>query len=66
MDDNAFINVQKRAIVNLPAKGVFLPQVLIVTSNGSPPDYVHTNKLLGLELHSTPQYKPGQTGPDLG
>ncbi|XP_064819186.1 piezo-type mechanosensitive ion channel component 2-like, partial [Oncorhynchus masou masou] len=46
--------------------GYSTSEVLIVTSNGSPPDYVHTNVLLGLDLHSTPQYKPGQPGPDLG
>ncbi|XP_031651167.1 piezo-type mechanosensitive ion channel component 2 [Oncorhynchus kisutch] len=46
--------------------GYSTSEVLIVTSNGSPPDYVHTNGLLGLDLHSTPQYKPGQPGTDLG
>uniref|UniRef100_A0A4W5QZX4 Piezo-type mechanosensitive ion channel component 2a, tandem duplicate 2 n=1 Tax=Hucho hucho TaxID=62062 RepID=A0A4W5QZX4_9TELE len=44
---------------------VFLPQVLIVTSNGSRPDYVPTSGPLGLDLYSTPQYKPDQPGPDL-
>uniref|UniRef100_A0A8C7ULX1 Piezo-type mechanosensitive ion channel component n=1 Tax=Oncorhynchus mykiss TaxID=8022 RepID=A0A8C7ULX1_ONCMY len=44
----------------------FLPQVLIVTSNGSRPDYVPTSGPLGLDQYSTPQYKPDQTGPDLG
>uniref|UniRef100_A0A8C7UHG4 Piezo-type mechanosensitive ion channel component n=1 Tax=Oncorhynchus mykiss TaxID=8022 RepID=A0A8C7UHG4_ONCMY len=43
----------------------FLPQVLIVTSNGSRPDYVPTSGPLGLDQYSTPQYKPDQTGPDL-
>ncbi|XP_064818294.1 piezo-type mechanosensitive ion channel component 2-like, partial [Oncorhynchus masou masou] len=46
--------------------GYSTSEVLIVTSNGSPPDCVHTNGLLGLDLHSTPQYKPSQPGPDLG
>uniref|UniRef100_A0A674D6Z2 Piezo-type mechanosensitive ion channel component 2-like n=1 Tax=Salmo trutta TaxID=8032 RepID=A0A674D6Z2_SALTR len=45
---------------------VFLPQVLIVTSNGSRPDYVPTSGPLGLDQYSTPQYKPDQPGPDLG
>uniref|UniRef100_A0A8C8K9N9 Piezo-type mechanosensitive ion channel component n=1 Tax=Oncorhynchus tshawytscha TaxID=74940 RepID=A0A8C8K9N9_ONCTS len=44
----------------------FLPQVLIVTSNGSRPDYVPTSGPLGLDQYSTPQYKPDQPGPDLG
>uniref|UniRef100_A0A8C7KWP2 Piezo type mechanosensitive ion channel component 2 n=1 Tax=Oncorhynchus kisutch TaxID=8019 RepID=A0A8C7KWP2_ONCKI len=45
---------------------LFLPQVLIITSNGSRPDYVPTSGPLGLDQYSTPQYKPDQPGPDLG
>uniref|UniRef100_A0A8C7KYL6 Piezo type mechanosensitive ion channel component 2 n=1 Tax=Oncorhynchus kisutch TaxID=8019 RepID=A0A8C7KYL6_ONCKI len=44
---------------------LFLPQVLIITSNGSRPDYVPTSGPLGLDQYSTPQYKPDQPGPDL-
>ncbi|XP_052360162.1 piezo-type mechanosensitive ion channel component 2-like [Oncorhynchus keta] len=40
-------------------------EVLIVTSNGSRPDYVPTSGPLGLDQYSTPQYKPDQPGPDL-
>nr|XP_023829138.1 piezo-type mechanosensitive ion channel component 2-like [Salvelinus alpinus] len=52
-------------MLNSTQDGYSTSEVLIVTSNGSRPDYVPTSGPLGLDQYSTPQYKPDQPGPDL-
>ncbi|KAJ8010604.1 hypothetical protein DPEC_G00076790 [Dallia pectoralis] len=44
--------------------GVFLPQLVIVSANGTLSDCLSTNSGPGQDLYSAPQYNPDPPGPD--